>query len=162
MRRVHIALAIAALITGLSGCRAEIGRNTVAVQEVRTADVAWAAAFGRGDLDGYMGFVDSTAVILQPNGPAVRGAADIRALLEGFLGLPGFKGEWAPTGVDVAASGDLAYTTGCYEMSYLDPSGRPVTERGKYLEVWRRQADGHWRMVIESFNSDLPLPGAPG
>jgi len=62
--------------------------------------------------------------------------------------------------VEASRSGDLAVSTGTYELTYNDPAGKLVTERGKYLEVWRKQADGTWRMVVESFNSDLPLAGA--
>lgn len=25
-----------------------------------------------------------------------------------------------------------------------DASGKPVTDRGKYLEVWKKQTDGTW------------------
>ena len=64
------------------------------------------------------------------------------------------------TVVDASRSGELAHSTGTYELSYNDPSGRPVTDRGNYLAVWRRQADGSWKMVVESFNSDSPPPGA--
>jgi ketosteroid isomerase-like protein len=41
-----------------------------------------------------------------------------------------------------------------------DSKGKPVQERGKYLTVWRKQADGNWRVVIDTFNSDAPPPKA--
>ena len=148
------------LITALSACRRPADRSASAVEAVRAADVAWAQAFSRKDLAGYLAFVDSTASIQQPNGPTVTGAAAIRTLVEGFYALPNLTGTWQPTSVAASRAGDLAYSTGTYELSYNDPSGKLVTERGKYVEVWRSQADGSWRMVVESFNSVLPLPGA--
>jgi len=30
-------------------------------------------------------------------------------------------------------------------------------ERGKYLTIWHKQADGTWKVVRDMFNSDLPL-----
>jgi ketosteroid isomerase-like protein len=33
-----------------------------------------------------------------------------------------------------------------------------VEDRGKYLEIWKRQADGSWKVALDIFNSDLPLP----
>ncbi|HEV8509239.1 MAG TPA: DUF4440 domain-containing protein [Gemmatimonadales bacterium] len=129
-------------------------------RRVRSADIAWAQAFSRKDLAGYLAFVDSAAAIQQPNGPTVTGREAIRTLIEGFYALPNLRGTWHPAQVEAARSGDLAYSTGAYELTFDDPSGKPVTERGRYLEVWRRHADGRWRMVVESFNSDLPLPGA--
>jgi ketosteroid isomerase-like protein len=132
----------------------------VAAEAVRAADMAWAQAFSRKDLAGYLAFVDSTASIQQPNAPTITGTAAIRALIEGFYALPNLSGTWQPTRVEASRSGDLAYSTGTYKLTFNDPSGKPVTERGKYVEIWRHQADGSWRMVVESFNSDLPPAGA--
>ena len=148
------------LITALSGCQPPVDQSASAREAVRAADIAWARAFSRKDLAGYLAFVDSTASILPPNAAMVTGLAGVRALVESFYALPGLSGTWQPTRVDASRSGDLAYSTGTYELSYGDSSGKPVSERGKYLEIWRSQSDGTWRMVIESFNSDLPLPGA--
>jgi ketosteroid isomerase-like protein len=38
-----------------------------------------------------------------------------------------------------------------------DPTGTSVNDRGKYLEVWKKQADGTWKCVMDMWNSDLPL-----
>lgn len=152
------AIAIAVLTT-FSACRQPPDRSAEAALAVRAADSAWAAAFSRKDLDGYLSFVESTASIQQPNSPTVTGTAAIRAMVEGFFSLPNLSGTWQPTTVTASRSGELAYTTGTYQLSYTDPSGKPATERGKYLEVWRRQADGSWKMTAESFNSDDPPPG---
>jgi ketosteroid isomerase-like protein len=128
---------------------------------VRAADSAWAQAFARKDLDGYMSFVDSAASTQQPNGPTATGAAAIRELMGGFFSMPGLSGTWQPVTVVASRSGELAYSTGTYELSWNDPSGNRVTERGKYLEVWRRQADGSWKMIVESFSSDAPPASEP-
>ena len=50
---------------------------------------------------------------------------------------------------------------GTYEMTINDANGNPVNGRGKYTEVWRKQADRKWIVVADMFNSDLPLPMAP-
>jgi ketosteroid isomerase-like protein len=152
------ALAVA-LITVLSACQ-PTDQSAGAAEAVRGADIAWAQAFSRKDVAGYLAFVDSMASIQQPNAPTVTGTAAIRALIEGFYALPNLTGTWQPTSVAASRSGELAYSRGTYELSYNDPSGKRVAERGKYIEVWRRQPDGTWKMVVESFNSDLPLPEA--
>ena len=55
---------------------------------------------------------------------------------------------------------DLAYVSGSYELTENDASGKPMTDKGKYLEVWKKQANGSWKCVADIFNSDLP-PAAP-
>jgi ketosteroid isomerase-like protein len=62
--------------------------------------------------------------------------------------------------VEVAQSGDIGYTSGTYEFTMNDASGKPVNERGKYLEVWKKQADGKWKCVMDIWNSDLPVAPA--
>jgi len=148
------------MMAALNACRPAADESASAAEAVRAADIAWAQAFARKDIEGYLSFVEATASIQQPNGPTVTGTAAIRALIEGFYALPNLTGTWQPIGVVVARSGELGYSTGTYELSYNDPSGKPVTERGKYVEIWRRQVDRGWKMVVESFNSDQPPAGA--
>ena len=50
--------------------------------------------------------------------------------------------------VEVAESGDLAYGIGTFSLA------RPAPDRGKFLEVYRKQADGSWRCVADMFGSD--------
>ena len=54
----------------------------------------------------------------------------------------------------------LAYVMGVYQFTQKDPQGKPVTDHGKTVEVWKKQADGKWKTVVDIFNSDLP-PSAP-
>jgi ketosteroid isomerase-like protein len=58
--------------------------------------------------------------------------------------------------VEVAKSGDLACLSGTYELTMNDPGGKPVSDRGKYVEVWEKQADGKWKCGTDIWNSDLP------
>jgi ketosteroid isomerase-like protein len=37
-----------------------------------------------------------------------------------------------------------------------DRTGTPVTERGKYVAIWKKQPDGRWKAAVDTFNSDLP------
>jgi ketosteroid isomerase-like protein len=71
---------------------------------------------------------------------------------------PGAHISWQATRVDVARSGDLGYVSGPYEFVMNGPDGKPVTERGKFVEVWRKQADGAWKCVADIWNSDLAAP----
>ena len=150
---------VVGLIAALSACQPPADQSASAAEAVRAADIAWAKAFSSKDLAGAVGFVDSTGSILPPNAPIVTGAAAVRAMFEGYYALPDLSGAWQPTQVEAAHSGDLAYSTGTYELSFKDPSGKPVTDRGKYATIWRKQADGSFKVVLDIFNSDSPPPG---
>jgi ketosteroid isomerase-like protein len=40
------------------------------------------------------------------------------------------------------------------------PGGEPQKDSGKFIEVWRRQGDGSWKIADDIFNSSLPAPTA--
>ena len=54
---------------------------------------------------------------------------------------------WAPEYVDIAASGDLAYTYGPFTFISVDSSGNRTENKGIFHTVWKKQADGSWKYV---------------
>ena len=42
-------------------------------------------------------------------------------------------------------------------MTMSASNGAPIEDRGKDMAVWEKQSDGKWKMVADSFNSDVPL-----
>jgi hypothetical protein len=74
--------------------------------------------------------------------------------------VPGFDLSWASSKVEAASSGDLVYETGIYVLHTKDAKGAPMTDQGKIMEVWKKQADGSWKAVADMWNSDLPMAGA--
>jgi ketosteroid isomerase-like protein len=58
---------------------------------------------------------------------------------------------------EVDSSGDLAYGIGQYSFTLPLASGGRMRDQGKYLVVFRRQADGSWKAIADMFSSDQPL-----
>jgi ketosteroid isomerase-like protein len=112
---------------------------------LRKLDDEWSKAIGARDVEKTISYYTDDA-----------GKEPIRSLWKSMLDSPSFTGGWKATKVEVARSGDLAYVSGNYEFTEKDDSGKPITDKGKYLEVWRKQADGSWKCVADMFNSDLP------
>lgn len=83
--------------------------------------------------------------------------AAIKASWAKLLGLPGLTVHWEPVCVQVVESGDIGYTSGVSKLSYTDPTGKTVTDHGKYLEGWKK-VDGKWKCSSDIYNSDVPLP----
>ena len=98
---------------------------------------------------------------MPPNAPAATTKEAIRKIWKDLL--TDAKITWKTKEVEVAQSGDLAFLSGTYEVTLIDPTGTPVNDRGKYLEVWKKQANGMWKCVADAWNSDLPasVPAAP-
>jgi ketosteroid isomerase-like protein len=157
----HISfLLVFLLLFALTGCQ----RQSTTIADTRSADEAtlknldaeWSKAAGAKDVDKTASYYSDDALVLPPNMPAIQGRQQSRAMWQGMFGVPGFGGGWKVSKVEVARSGDLAYLTGTYELRETDASGKPTTDKGKYLEIWKKQADGNWKCVVDMFNSDLP------
>jgi ketosteroid isomerase-like protein len=55
----------------------------------------------------------------------------------------------------VDGRGDLAYVRGTYVLTIAAMEGQPaMTDRGKYVEIWRRAGGREWRIAVDIFNSD--------
>lgn len=134
--------------------------DTRAVDEaaIRQADIAWSGLADAKQLDAFNGYFLGDAIVLGPNEPMAIGKEAIRKVTAGIFETPGFSLKWQPTKVEAARFGDLGYSVGTYEMSMNDPKGAPMVDRGKYATVWKKQADGNWKVAIDMFNSDLPVP----
>jgi len=122
---------------------------------IRDADVQWSKAASSHDLNGTVSYYADDASVLPPNAPIATTKDAIRAAWSGLVGPPDITVSWEETKVEVAHTGDLAYAIGTYKID-LKPAG----DKGKFVEVWKKQADGKWKCVADIFNSDLP-PAPP-
>ena len=150
------------LVLFVSACGQQAPPDTRAADEgtIRDLDAQWSKAAAARDLDGTVSYYSDDASVLPPNAGIASGTAAIRSVWSSFL-VPGTSVSWQASKVEVSRSSDLAYTMGTYQATMKDSHGKPVEDRGKYVEVWKKQADGKWKAVSDIFNSDLPLPAPP-
>jgi ketosteroid isomerase-like protein len=125
---------------------------------VRKADADWVKAAQTKKVDDWVAFYADDAVVLPPNDKTVTGKQSIGKPIADLLALPGLSISWTPTKVEVAKSGDLAYLYGTYQLSATGPDGKPMDDRGKMLEIWKKQADGNWKCIVDTWSTDLPMP----
>jgi uncharacterized protein (TIGR02246 family) len=144
-----------------SSCSRQTPPDTRAADEsaIRELDAQWSKTAGANDLEGTVSYYSDDATLLPPNAPVAIGKQAIRASWASLLG-PGVSVSWQVTKIEIARSSDLAYLTGAYLLTMKDPQGKPITDRGKLVEVWKKQTDGKWKVVADIYNSDLP-PSPP-
>jgi ketosteroid isomerase-like protein len=146
-----------ALVLLAAGCGQQNSKDTRAADEgaLRDLDAQWSKAAAARNVDAAVSYYSDDATLLAPNAPAVRDKQSIRAAWSALLG-PDTSLSWQASKVEVARSSDLAYVMGVYQMTSKDAQGKPVTDSGKFVEVWKKQADGNWKTVADIFNTDLP------
>jgi ketosteroid isomerase-like protein len=129
--------------------------DRTAQAELMDADRAFAEDTGDRGIDGWLDAFAEDGVELPVGEPIAKGKAAIRAVVMGLLSDPTNKLRWEPESASVSASGDLGYTLGHAVVSKVGPSGgEAVLAKLKYVTVWKRQPDGHWRVAVEVGTAD--------
>ena len=158
-RRVGVAAVLcgAVSLSMVTGCKDQMGGNNkdADTQAIRDADAAWAKTSAAHDVDGIVSYYADNAVVMPPNMPLMADKATIKAAWTGMM-VPGNDLAWKTVNVEVSSSGDLGYCTGTYVATMKDAKGVVMNEKGKYTEVWRKQADGKWKAVVDMWSADAP------
>jgi uncharacterized protein (TIGR02246 family) len=123
---------------------------------LRDLDAQWSAAAAAKDVDKTVSFYSDDAIVLPPNEASATTKEAIRNVWKDLIASASSV-SWKATRVEVAKSGDMACLSGTYEVTMNDGT----KDRGKYLEVWEKQADGKWKCGSDIWNSDLPAPTLP-
>ena len=152
-----------AAVVALSAC-AQQAPPPSAPPDTRAADEAalralikdWAAAAQAKDAAKFVSIYADDAVVMMAGAPDIRGIAAIREGIPAMMQDPAFALSFEADRVEVARSGDLAYETGSYSMTMTGPDKKPATEKGHYVVVWRKGADGAWKVVVDAPISDPP------
>ena len=157
MRRRVPSVAIV-IFAVLSGCTRPAVDLEAEGEELMQLSREWSDLVATGDLDALMAGWAEDAVMMPPALPAIEGKAAIRDYVEAAMQMPGFQISWEPLTVHVAASGDMAYMIERNVTTVNDSLGNRVTVHGKVVTVWRKEADGSWKNVVDMWN-EAPPPG---
>lgn len=66
---------------------------------------------------------------------------------------------WQPAQAGASRSGELGYAYGTYEFRRGAQGGKPAAvERGNYVRVWKKKADGRWKVVLDLLEPFPPPP----
>jgi len=113
-------------------------------------DEAYNEAFNRGDAAGCAAFFTEDVMLLPPDQPMIRGRKAFEATYQSRI-EDNSGGTHTNELVDFGVDGDLAYQIGTYAIADSDPP-----EKGKFVNILKRQSDGSWKVSVSIFNSDMP------
>jgi ketosteroid isomerase-like protein len=160
MLRYGLMITYAALAALLASCTTSTpDTHDADVSALKDTEAAWVKDAATKDVAKWVAHYTDDASVLLPNAPIFTGKEAISGALKPMLSDPNFAVTFGATKVDVAKSGDLGYTQGSYSLTQSNPKTKaPEVEKGKYLTVYRKQADGTWKSVQDTFMSDAPPP----
>jgi uncharacterized protein (TIGR02246 family) len=103
-------------------------------------------------------FYADDAHFLPANMARVDGHDAIRAAWAGFLTMPGLHLTGTSNTKVISEAGDMVIDLGTYAMKWQDAKGKEMTDTGKYVTTYKK-VNGEWKIVVDTFNSDIPVPG---
>ncbi len=123
---------------------------------IEQENARWVAAALRGDAAGAAAIFTDDAILLPPNSFPIVGRAAIQAAYTGLRSIRDVQ--VIPEELEVL--GDVAIARGHYVTTHGAPGQPAVVDRAKFIDVWKRGADGVWRKHRDMFSSDLPASPA--
>jgi len=60
---------------------------------------------------------------------------------------------------EIEGTGGLAYSRGKWTYKGMLNDSIEINDNGKFLLVLKKEADNSWKVLRETWNSDLPMPG---
>jgi uncharacterized protein (TIGR02246 family) len=125
---------------------------------IRDTEAAWVKAFATKEPEKAAAFYADDAASMLPDTPLMTGRAAIIAGMKPELCDPNFSLNFAPTKVEIAQSGDIAYSQGTFHYTTTDPKTKKrVGQAGNYVEVYKKQADGSWKVEEDIATEETPL-----
>jgi uncharacterized protein (TIGR02246 family) len=122
------------------------------ISEARKAidkgNAQWVEAWDKADASLIAKLFAEDGVLLSRNGKFFKGPEQILAHMKPVLEGAGKGVKATVMTVDLWLDGDVAYETGTYSYKYQE-NGKPVNEEGRYVTIWKRQANGDWRIVTD-------------
>ncbi len=142
---------LSVLSLGSRGFAAEMDK---AAKELVKLDDDWSATASKRDVDGMVSYYATDAHIYPPNEPMALGHEGAKKVWSAGFSDPSFSISWKTATATVAQSGELGVTTGTYVASFKGPEGKMLTQHGKYVCVWKKDAAGKWKAIHDTWNSD--------
>ena len=104
----------------------------------------------KGMKNAFIDYIDSNGVLLRPGHLPIVGANAIDFLIQ--QDDTSYMLSWQPQKAFVSQSADLGYTYGVYAFQ---PHAADTTLYGTYVSIWKKQADGKWKFVLDSGNEGV-------
>ncbi len=152
-RLVETILLLAMLLSCLAGCQRQVTADLPA--DLQKAIAAFYDAIETGDTQARVDLLADEVILMPNHWTMYRGFDEVAGLLEaGSDAVFKIRDRVIVAG---AAGPELAYTVNSYAYTYHLVGDPPQWHQTKNLHLWRRDAEGRWRLQVDIWNSDVPV-----
>ena len=128
------------------------------MRAVKDVEAAWGKDVATKDPEKFAGYFADDGSALYPGMPVLNGKQAIKNAMAPFMADPNFSLAFQGARAEASKGGDMVYTQGTYTATMTNPkTKKPMTDKGKYLTIYRKQPDGSWKVAADAYNSDSAM-----
>ncbi len=130
---------------------------------INTAKTEFRECFNLGDASRVLAIADPDLVSFSDGQPSEFGASGLEALKTRLTDLfERFTAKLSVIVIEIRLQGDVAYDYGWHDLT-LTPKdgGQPTRRRDRYVDIWRRNKEGKWKLWMYMDNQDVADPFRP-
>ena len=129
---------------------------------IDSMNAQFSVAFKAGDATKAASFYADDATSMPPNSEPENGRAAIEKGYVDLFKALGKVDDFTAQSKDFAAYSDHVIDIGSYAFSFTPPGAKEaVKDHGSFINYWRKQADGSWKIYRDAIVSANPLPAPP-
>jgi len=143
--------AIILLLAAAAGCTTKASTVDTKAEGEKLMQISrdWSRSVASHDVGKILSYWADDAVMISAGDPTLKGKPAIRKMVEGSLKDTSFKISWEPQSAEIASGGDMGYLLEGTKIVANDSTGKPVTHTYKGITIWKKQADGTWKNVVD-------------
>lgn len=130
---------------------------------INAAKTEFRECFNLGDVPRVVAIADPDVVNFSDGQPSEFGASGLEALKTRLNNLfERFTAKLSVIVIEIRLHGDVAYDYGWHDLT-LTPKdgGEPIRRRHRYVDIWRRNKEGNWKLWMYIDNQDIADPFRP-
>src|ERR1700740_1943737 len=130
---------------------------------INTAKTEFRDCFNLSDVSRLLAIADSDLVNFSDGQPSEFGKSGLDALKTRLEKLfERFGAKLVVIVIEIRIQGDVAYDYGWHDLT-LTPKdgGEPIRRRDRYVDIWRRNQEGNWKLWMSMDNQDVEDPFRP-
>ena len=117
-------------------------------EAIDKGNAQWIEAWDKADASLIAQLFAPDGVILRRNGQVSKGPQQVLEHMKPILESAGKGVKATITTASIWIDNDTAYETGKYSYTFRE-KGKPVTDEGRYVTIWKLQSDRSWKIVVD-------------
>jgi ketosteroid isomerase-like protein len=130
---------------------------------INAAKSEFREGFNLADTSRVLAIADPDLVNFSNGQPSEFGESGLNALKTRLANLfERFIAKLVVIVIEIRLEGDIAYDYGWHDLT-LTPKdgGEPIRRRDRYVDIWRRNQEGNWKLWMYMDNQDVADPFRP-